>query len=304
MRGKEYKMKTLLSNWGLNNAHIVSHHSNVWKVTKGNCTFYLKRRNQTSIIDRWEEFRVTQHLVGSGVVAETPILTKSEVPFIIIGDSFYSLYESLNGDSLQKIITSDQCYSLGEYLGRLHQVLMTYPVREHTYVWDVFEHMEGWISKDQSELKEWAEKVYRSLVHAKADYVQMPHQLVHSDVHLGNFIWRENRIIGLVDFERIRRSPRIADVGYFITSLLRNTFMESDENELFKKINRFLKGYSWMEKLDEREIISLYPLIMVFLLQYTLFYSSNGFGKEASCMVKLVCDLSCRKEFMKSLTDL
>jgi Ser/Thr protein kinase RdoA (MazF antagonist) len=305
MPGKEYKMITLLSNWGLENARIVSRHSNVWKVDSGKSTFYLKRRTQTSIFERWEEFQVTQYLVGNGVFAETPILTENGAPFIIWEDSFYSLYASLNGDSLQHfhMITPDQCYIIGGYLGRCHQVLMTYPVKEKTAVWDVFGHMEGWLSIGQTELKEWAVKVYNSIVSLE-EYVQMPYQLVHSDVHLGNFIWGEHEISGLVDFERIRRSPRIADVSYFITGLLRNSFTDGDAGGLFNKINLFLKGYSWRQMLDEKEFISLYPLIMLFLLQYTLFYSFNGFLKEASSMETLVCSLSDRKEFMESLTDL
>jgi Ser/Thr protein kinase RdoA (MazF antagonist) len=306
MRGKEYKMITLLSDWGLENAHILSRHTNALKLSAGNCTYYLKRRKQTCNFERWEEFRISQYIVENGLLAETPLLTKNGVPFIVKDDSYYSLYASLNGVSFQHLntITLDQCFLLGQYLGSLHQGLLTYPVKDHIAVWDVFEHMKDWLSIDHSELNEWAVKVYTQLIPAEALYAQLPHQLIHSDVHLGNFVWGENKIIGLVDLERIRRSPRIADVGYFITVLLRNMYTEGRTGDLFNKINRFLKGYSWRQIVDEKEILSLYPLCMVFLLQYTLFYSSRGFVTEASSIKRMIGNLSGRKEFMKSLTDL
>jgi Ser/Thr protein kinase RdoA (MazF antagonist) len=303
----ELKMKELLSNWNLEKSTIETYHHTVFKITSQNNTYYLKNRKHSSFTERKEEYRITRYLVNKGFPAETPLLTRYGDSFIVKDEGCYSLYASFEGASpvSTRMMNSEQFFLLGEYLGWFHLTLNACPIKENTAVWDVYGHLKSWLSVYIPGLNDWAGRVYEVIEPYKALYGGLPGQLVHSDVHLRNFLWNENGIItGLIDFERVRQSPRVADIAYLITSIVRDSAMDGDFELPSKKINRLLNGYISRQQLSDAELISLPPLVIVFLLQYTFYYSRQGLEKEAACYVRRINDLVGKTEFKKIVTDL
>jgi Ser/Thr protein kinase RdoA (MazF antagonist) len=306
MLWNDLKMKDLLSNWNLDNSTIETYHPSVFKVTSQNNTYFLKYRKHSSFTERMEEYRITRYLVNKGFPAETPLLTRNGDAFIVTGEGCYSLYTSFEGSSpmSSRMMNSEQFFSLGENLASLHLTLNMCPLKESTAVWDVYGNLKSWLSVYIPGLNDWAGRVYEVIESCETLYGGLPGQLVHSDVHLHNFLWNEDGIItGLIDFERVRQSPRVADIAYLITSILRESAMDREFELRFKKINPLLNGYISRQQLSDGELISLPPLVIVFLLQYTLYYSHQGLEKEAACYVRRINDLVGKTGFNKIVTD-
>ena len=54
----------------------------------------------------------------------------------------------------------------------------------------------------------------------EAVYDDLPKQLIHRDVHFGNFLFFEGNLSGYIDFDLSQRNIRIFDICYFLTGLL------------------------------------------------------------------------------------
>jgi Ser/Thr protein kinase RdoA (MazF antagonist) len=96
----------------------------------------------------------------------------------------------------------------------------------------------------------------------------------------------------------------VADIAYLITSILRDSAMDGEFELPSKKINLLLNGYISRQQLSDAELRSLPPLVLVFLLQYTLYYSRQGLEQEAACNVRRINDLVGKTGFKKTVIDI
>ncbi|XXM74038.1 phosphotransferase enzyme family protein [Lysinibacillus sphaericus] len=277
---------------------------NLMKFTSEGRTFYLKERKGTSSWERTEEYRITQFLIVNGVNVETPILNNRGEPYVKEGGSYYSLYASLEGEPLQVSIEGccGQFIRLGEYLAGFHLALGKCPFEQSTQVWDLFNYFKSWISESNSELTEWAGKVYEEISSYEVTYKRLPLQLVHSDAHLRNVLWKGDEILGLVDFERIRQSPRIGDLAYIIASLLRYSGSIIDLHHFFRNIRELMRGYTLNLGISEEEASLLPHLVILILLQYTMYYSQQGYVKAAVFHKESIDYLMGDKDYVEALT--
>ncbi|KSU62072.1 hypothetical protein AS034_08030 [[Bacillus] enclensis] len=304
MTGNELKMKGLLTHWNIGNVQLLEHRKNIKKFIFEGSTFFLKERKGTSSWERTEEYRITQYLIRNGINVETPLLNISGEPYVKGDGNFYSLYASLEGNPLQvcKEACCGQFIRIGEYLSRFHLALGKCPFEQSTRVWDVFNYSKSWLSEAAPELSMWAAEVYGEISTYELIYKQLPLQLVHSDVHVRNFLWRKDGSIGLVDFERIRLAPRIGDLAYIITSLLRNSNSPMDFHHLHSQMKELIRGYTYNQGLSDEESVLLPHLVILFLLQYTLYYSQLGFVKASIFHKNSVEYLISDKEYLEALT--
>ncbi|MCA1056530.1 phosphotransferase [Rossellomorea aquimaris] len=286
-------MIELGSYWKLDEYELAGDHLNVLRVLSHGNSFYLKCRNSTSKKERLEEYRITNYLVERGVSVETPILTMDGQSFIESGDAHYSLYRTMRGSSTPNgsMIPPVSFSILGEYLSAFHSALMAYPMDADTPVWDLNGNLQKWLSVVAPEKEGWAYRISRMLSPYEALYGRLPVQLVHSDMHLRNFIWDGDRLCGMVDFERVRQAPRLADIAYLLVSLLRDYGGELESIGLARRIRNFIKGYTVNLPLSDEEQALLQPLGTNILLQYALFYSRNGFEEESDCHVRMIDSL-------------
>jgi Ser/Thr protein kinase RdoA (MazF antagonist) len=303
MIGNELKMKGILSHWNIGSAKLVKYRMNIIKITSQGSTFYLKERKGTSHWERMEEYRITQYLNKKGFNVETPLLNNHGEPYVEEEGCYFSLYASLEGTPLKggEEYSREQLFRLGEYLSRFHFELNQYPFEKNTHVWDVYKYVKSWIFQSSPELSEWAVKVHGEISSYEVIYRQLPLQLVHSDAHLRNVLWRGDEILGLVDFERIRLSPRIADLAYMITSLLRNSGLTIGSHQFRSLIRELIKGYTANQGLTDGEGALLPGVIILFLLQYTLYYSQQGCVKAAVYHKKSIDYLIGDKDYLEKL---
>lgn len=99
---------------------------------------------------------------------------------------------------------------MGEILGRLH--LAFRKCEERLELWDnsLLDEMNGWVAERLSREKWLDEETFRSAVGNLQDgYDRLPRQLIHRDVHFGNFLFDHGEFSGYIDFDLSQKNIRI-----------------------------------------------------------------------------------------------
>ncbi|MGM0841268.1 MAG: phosphotransferase enzyme family protein [Bacillota bacterium] len=279
----------LLLNWKVPPSSIetVGHHHNVYKVKSREKTFYLKKRLNSSVEKRIEELLLTSFLLENGLPVERPLLTISHQPYVRQHQVFYSLYQALKGVPIQ-VYSLTSLKMVGTYLSQLHGSLKQYVCKFEVEEWKVETHLREWISvQDSTVIERWGEGFLGRLNDWSFSYSKLPHQLVHSDCHPRNILVKEERVTGIIDFERIRKASRIADVCYFLAGMLKDK-VKQGEGEQIECIHAFMEGYQSDGTLTQEEKELMPFLVIIFLLQYTFFYNQKGYSHVASTYIPFI----------------
>ena len=93
-----------------------------------------------------------------------------------------------------------------------------------------------------------------------------PKQIVHADWHPGNMLYRDNRVVAVIDYDSARSLPRVIDVA---NGLLQFSIIGGDD-DVSKwpdyldetRYRRFLRGYDEVMLLSEAEIRAI-PWLMI-----------------------------------------
>ncbi len=93
-----------------------------------------------------------------------------------------------------------------------------------------------------------------------------PKQIVHGDWHPGNMLFRDNRVVAVIDYDSARMLPRIMDIA---NGVLQLSIIGGDEDVAKwpdqvdeSRFKRFMRGYDEVVLLSEAEIHAI-PWLMV-----------------------------------------
>lgn len=79
-------------------------------------------------------------------------------------------------------------------------------------------------------------------------------QLIHRDVHFGNFLFMDDKISGYIDFDLSQRNIRIFDLCYFLTGLLAEaTQFPLTPDEWLNIVSVVFEGYESIQALTAQE---------------------------------------------------
>lgn len=122
--------------------------------------------------------------------------------------------------------------------------------------------------RDIGELLAFLQESYRS-AWQKADQQGLdrwPKQIAHADWHPGNMLFRDNRVVAVIDYDSSRLLPRVIDIA---NGALQFSIIGGDEDvskwpEYLDetRYRRFLRGYDEVMLLSEAEIRSM-PWLMI-----------------------------------------
>lgn len=118
-------------------------------------------------------------------------------------------------------------------------------------------------------------------------YDKLPVQLIHRDVHLGNFLFDNGIFSGYIDFDLSQRNIRIFDLCYFMLGLLsEEEVLDFSEEQWFDTLTHFFAGYEQEHKLlpEEKQAVP-YVMEAIELLFVTWFMEQN--------------DIKCAEDAMK-----
>jgi homoserine kinase type II len=112
-----------------------------------------------------------------------------------------------------------------------------------------------------------------------------PKQIVHADWHPGNMLYRDNRVVAVIDYDSARFLPRVLDIA---NGALQFSIIGGDE-DISKwpdyvdesRFKRFLRGYDEVMLLSQAEIRAIPWLMVEALIAEAVFpiAATGSFGK-------------------------
>ena len=219
------------------------------------------------------------HLIGT---------RKDNNSMLQLGEQIYELFEYIKGTPYDMSLEATQ--DAGKILGLMHKLLKDY---QHKYdpptgsyhnnqsVYNAFKVLPTTLAKTSPhhgpEYAQQVNKINRFLQAAYeyaveqvegAGIAQWPGQIVHSDWHPGNMLFRGSRVVAVIDYDAARIHPRIIDAanGALQFSIIGGgddprTWPESIDESRFK---RFIRGYdSVPDNVLSRAEIRIIPWLMI-----------------------------------------
>lgn len=242
----------ILTSWNIKIKEIIPKTPFVWEI---NAQYILKKFNNIEIIDK--NIKIIQSLKLSGIPVATIINTHNNESYLKHNKNQYLLTEKLPGDTIQRINEKQIGFIMGKAIGQLHLAFRVFDniltFRENSLLTEI----DGWVKNNfkKSNWKLINEIEFINFVdRLRIIYNELPRQLIHRDVHFGNFLFLNGEFTGYIDFDLSQKNIRIFDLCYFLAGLLTDKNIKSfsiEEWILFIKYT--VNGYETQIKLNESE---------------------------------------------------
>ena len=212
------KIHQVLQNWNLINSTLVQRDTSVWEVGE---TYMLKAYQDIPSAQRNAD--ILRQLRLAGIPAAEVISTADGKPFFRDEEKAYLMTRKLPGKPYAGPIDSAFAHRLGNILAQLHLAFQN--VDSIIPVWNnsLLDELKGWICEKLEE-NNWEvipRAVYDEIVSNLSDcYSGLAVQMIHRDVHTGNFLFSDGAFSGYIDFDLSQRNIRIFDLCYFLAGLL------------------------------------------------------------------------------------
>lgn len=130
---------------------------------------------------------------------------------------------------------------------------------------------------------------YESTVSRLADiYAELPVQLIHRDIHFGNFLFADGSFSGYIDFDLSQRNIRVFDICYFLLGLLsRQEELEITEEKWLEYLRDVFQGYERVLTLSQTEKRAVPYVMECIELLFTAYFEGVGdsLGAEDACQI-------------------
>ncbi len=200
--------------------------------------------------------------------------------FVTLREGIYELFEFVVGQPFQR--TAAEAYDAGAVLAHFHQATdgLTFspsiPTPHGDYhdvpgvrtglcsIGSSLSSHESF-SGDEAELATLVQFLLESYDRAadavnELGFLGWPEQVIHSDWHPGNLLFREGKVVAVIDYDSVRRSRRVSDAanGALQFSMIAEgdpaTWPDHLDEERW---NAFLNGYESLSPLTEEERLSV-----------------------------------------------
>jgi len=253
--------------------------------------FFVKRRHprrrQSGHLIRAQHV-LMQFLRQRGFPAPIIIPTTGGETFLLIDGDVYEIAEWIEGTPYDRERPA-HLVAAGETLGQYHTLVkelmfpalrgraeLYCPANARTALGRL---REAWQIDRDPGLLETANEIeaqIEALAARFAEHTMLPRRIIHGDYHGGNLLFQGDRIVGVVDYDKINWQPRIAEVAealiYFssprpghLRYLVYPGFLER------RPFARFLQSYARASRLDEDEIQALPDYVWCIWLSMSLY---------------------------------
>lgn len=250
-------IQNVLSRWDIKAENLKQCHEHVWEIgTK----YIIKIYDDEESLQR--NIKILRALLKYDVPVSTILETKEGKDFVEFSGKYYVITQKLSGEHFKDARKDGVAFRMGCAIGHLHKALAK--CENELEFWDnsLLEELEGWI-KEKFESNEWElldrAKYQETVGKLKAVYSELPKQLIHRDVHSGNFLFENDIFSGYIDFDLSQKNIRIFDLAYFLAGLLtEENGIILNESEWLIIVKNVIKGYESKIKLlqEELEVLS------------------------------------------------
>jgi homoserine kinase type II len=175
---------------------------------------------------------VQRRLIDAGFPAPTIMPTRRKQDWLQVRDHVYELFEFLAGEPYRKSL--EETRDAGATLGRFHQLAASMSDLTDAAPRGDFHDAPGVrtglcnigstlsshdsFTGDEAELHGLVQSLLAAYDRAAdrvndAGYSSWPVHLVHADWHAGNLVFRKQAVLGVIDYDAMRISRRVTDVG-------------------------------------------------------------------------------------------
>lgn len=246
-------VRDILFHWGLQNEEVKQIYDTTWQIGE---KYVLKVYQDEEGLKR--NIKVLQILEQMKIPVGKIVSTCAGEQYVVSNDDIYFLSEKLQGKNIVRI--GNDCklaVKMGEIIADLHMAFAKCEEADSFWNNSLLDEMNGWVKKNFEDsgweqiTKEEYEKVIGGLA---AVYDDLPVQLIHRDVHFGNFLFNNGEFSGYIDFDLSQRNIRIFDLCYFMLGLLsEKEKFELTEELWFEFLKNVFIGYESKLKLTETE---------------------------------------------------
>lgn len=253
-------IEQILSLWGIESMQLLQIYSSAWEV---NHDYVIKVYDNKKQLER--NIKISEILLDCNIPVAETILTKAGEKYIEYKNSYFFMSKKLQGSNISNIKNKAMAWKMGCAIAQLHMAFVQ--CEREIEFWDnsLLKEMKGWVRENLT-YNEWKivnEEEYSKTVRLLENaYDYLPKQLIHRDVHFGNFLFSEGNLSGYIDFDLSQRNIRIFDICYFLTGLLAE---ETDDvftkKEWIENVKSVIGGYESIIQLSEKEKNSI-PCVM------------------------------------------
>lgn len=281
----------ILRNWDLENQNITQIHDTTWQIGD---EYILKIYDNLDTLER--NLKVLSILDAAKIPVGRTISTKCGGEFVKDENEGYFLSKKLPGGNIGVVGNNTELMrQMGKIIANLHVAFHSCEQQEEFWNNSLLEEMTGWV-KEALERDGWNcinQNVYEQMVTGlKAEYEKLSVQLIHRDVHFGNFLFQEGEFSGYIDFDLSQRNIRIFDLCYFLLGLLsEEEKLKFTREQWFDFVKMAFEGYEEQIVISEEEKRAV-PYVMeaieLIFVAYFLEIKNEGLAQEAKQIFEFV----------------
>lgn len=249
----EQRIRNILKQWEIDVEQLIQIYDTAWQVNGG---YVIKIYDNLHMLEG--NIKMVSILVHMHIPVGRLFYTKEDKPFAADEEYYYILSERLKGSNVVLLKGNlDIMEEMGRIIARLHMAFRECETTDTFWENSLLGELKGWIYdtfyKTGWELLD--ESAFAMLLNElMAIYSKLPVQLIHRDVHFGNFLFEDNRFSGYIDFDLSQKNIRIFDLCYFMNGLLsEEEALGITEEEWFICITKLFIGYQQLIPLTEEE---------------------------------------------------
>ena len=247
------KIKSILIQWGMKDQNIKQIYNTTWQIGEGHV---LKVYQDKEGLER--NIKVLQILEQMKIPVGKIVPVHENELYVQYEDNFYFLSEKLQGKNIIQIGNDrNLAEKMGGIIADLHLAFAKCDETHSFWNNSLLEEMNGWVKQnfEDSAWEQISREEYEKIVaNLAAVYDKLPVQLIHRDVHLGNFLFEEGQFSGYIDFDLSQRNIRIFDLCYFMLGLLsEKEKFELTEELWFAFLQNVFLAYQRKVQLTETE---------------------------------------------------
>lgn len=270
------KIEKILCNWGLQDDKIEQIYDTAWQVGE---EYVLKVYYDLDMLKR--NLKILHTLDLMNIPVGQIVLTHDNEQYISEADVYYFLSKKMQGSNIIQVGNDiNIALKMGEIIAELHIAFAKCEKVETFWNNSLLVEMNGWV-KNNFESNKWkyiTQENYEQIVLNLANvYDKLPVQLIHRDVHFGNFLFDNGKFSGYIDFDLSQRNIRIFDICYFLLGLLsEEEKLEITVDTWFAFLKNAFIGYEKKIRLSDEEKIAVPYVMECIELLFVSYFDEQG----------------------------
>lgn len=274
-------MDKLILQWGIQPGIIKRIYPSAWEVRD---TYILKEYDDLYELER--NLQVARLLGENGIPVPKVICLKDGKDYLTENGKYYVLTGKLPGQHLTAgQLVGEMAVGMGEILGDLHLALQkcedvpnlwenSFLAELKNWVRQALEK-EGWHLVKQAEFQKMVSRL-------ESVYDELPRQLIHRDVHFGNFLLANGKLSGYIDFDLSQKNIRIFDICYFLLGILAERECSGiAEEEWFEILRNVIAGYERRIPLRDAEKNAVPDVMAGIEILFAAYFAQQGEERSA-----------------------